>query len=103
MGPNLGLHVIEDVPISDVIGFLKFLFAGQLLYVISLATIKFTILAFYWRLFSVALRIPILIALFIVTAWALSVVRFGTVSSNAYNVYNCLGLPTANRGFVIQR
>lgn len=74
MGPYLARHALEDVPLPEVIDFLRFLFAGQLFYVISLAMIKYTILAFYWRLFSLRARIPIFVGLFIVTAWALSIV-----------------------------
>ncbi|KAI4595387.1 hypothetical protein KJ359_007062 [Pestalotiopsis sp. 9143b] len=74
MGPYLARHALEDVPLPEVIDFLRFLFAGQLFYVISLAMIKYTILAFYWRLFSLRARIPIFIGLFIVTAWALSII-----------------------------
>lgn len=71
MGPDLGRHVVDEVPIPEVIRFLKFLFAAQILYVVALATIKFSILALYWRLFSMGSRlsrVPILIGFFIVTA-----------------------------------
>ncbi|ETS84418.1 hypothetical protein PFICI_02443 [Pestalotiopsis fici W106-1] len=74
MWPYLARHALEDVPLPQVIDFLRFLFAGQLFYVISLAMIKYTILAFYWRLFSLRARIPIFIGLFIVTAWAISII-----------------------------
>ncbi|KAM0816202.1 putative Integral membrane protein [Seiridium cardinale] len=74
MGPYLARHALSDVQLAEVIDFLRFLFAGQLLYVVSLAMIKYTILAFYWRLLCVRARIPILIAVFIVTAWALSII-----------------------------
>jgi hypothetical protein len=68
MSPNLVRHALTEVPLNDVIDFLRFLFAGQLLYVVLLAMVKITILAFYWRLFSVSSRLPICIALFIVLA-----------------------------------
>lgn len=43
----------------DVEEFLKYLYAAALTYCCAIAFIKFTILSFYWKLFSVAARIPI--------------------------------------------
>jgi hypothetical protein len=73
MRKSLGIHVTE-VEIPDLIQFLKYVFAGQLLYVWAIAIIKFSILAFYWRLFSVSARIPIFIVTFIVFAWIMALV-----------------------------
>lgn len=76
MRKSLGMHVL-DVPIPDLIQFLKWVFIAQLLYVWGIAIIKFSILAFYWRLFSVAARIPIAVVCAIVFAWIMSLVCYG--------------------------
>lgn len=74
MRPYLARHALTDVQLDEVINFLRYLFASQLLYFFTLAMIKYTILAFYWRIFSVKARIPILIGVFLVTAWLFSIV-----------------------------
>ncbi|KAF2108557.1 hypothetical protein BDV96DRAFT_587417 [Lophiotrema nucula] len=71
MRPYLGKQVTE-LEIPQVIDFLKYVFWGQIVYVWAIPVIKFSILAFYWRLFSVAARVPILIASFIVFAWLMA-------------------------------
>lgn len=73
MRPYIGKQVTE-LQIPEVIQFLKLVFWGQILYVWAIPVIKFSILAFYWRLFSVSARIPIWIAFFIVFAWLMALV-----------------------------
>lgn len=63
------------VPENQVIAFLRDLFVAQLFYTWCIFFNKICILAFYWRLFSVKSRIPILIAVAVVSAWAIAIVR----------------------------
>ncbi|KAF2733359.1 hypothetical protein EJ04DRAFT_565153 [Polyplosphaeria fusca] len=73
MRPYLGKQITElQNPTVEVVDFLKFIFWGQILYVWAIPVIKFSILAFYWRLFSVAARVPILVVAFIVLAWLIA-------------------------------
>ncbi|CAG9993044.1 unnamed protein product [Clonostachys byssicola] len=67
--PNLGRHVGLEVSGEEVEAFLKNLYAAALLYCLAIAFIKFTILAFYWKLFSIAARIPIIILAVSVGCW----------------------------------
>lgn len=60
---------------SELIVFLKYLFPEQLLYLVCVSCNKFVLLAFYWRLFSVRARVPLLILMGVVAAWMV-----GTVS-----------------------
>ena len=71
--PQLGRHANElDLP--TIIQFMKFVFPAQLLYVVALAFIKCSLLAFYWRLFSIRSRGPIIAGVVIVIAWCIAVV-----------------------------
>lgn len=54
---------------------MEFVFPAQLLYVIALAFIKCSLLAFYWRLFSIRSRVPIIVGAVITVAWCIAVVR----------------------------
>lgn len=74
--PDLGRHVGVEVTMAEVENFLKNLYAAALLYCLAIAFIKFTILAFYWKLFSIAARIPILILSVSVGCWLIILVRF---------------------------
>ena len=56
--------------------FLKYLFATSLIYPLTIAFIKFTILAFYWRLFSVIARNPLIILTCLVFTWLITLMRF---------------------------
>jgi hypothetical protein len=55
--------------------FSKCLFAAAQTYCVAIAFIKFTILAFYWKLFSVTARIPIMVIFASVAAWLITFVR----------------------------
>ena len=69
----LGHHIGEfDVP--QIIQFLKFVFSGELLYVTAIGTIKGSLIAFYWRLFSIRGRIPLLTVAGILVAWTIATV-----------------------------
>ncbi|GAB1734328.1 hypothetical protein NU195Hw_g9169t1 [Hortaea werneckii] len=71
--PWLGKHAGTEVSIPHVVDFLRNLFVAQLLYTVCITLNKSTILAFYWRLFSVRSRIPILAVTAVVVAWFLSI------------------------------
>lgn len=73
MRPYLGRQV-TDLEMPQVVEFLEYVFWGQIIYVWSIPVIKFSILAFYWRLFSVAARVPILAVSFIVFSWLMALV-----------------------------
>lgn len=74
LGPSMGRHVGTQVSEPELEGFLKVLFAQQLLYLLCIAADKFCILAFYWRLFSIKGRVPILILFGIVSVWAIGLI-----------------------------
>ncbi|KAF2770284.1 hypothetical protein EJ03DRAFT_78296 [Teratosphaeria nubilosa] len=65
----MGRHALTEVPMDGVIDYLQALFYAQLLYTCCICFIKAAILSFYWRLFSVKNRIPILIVSGVVVAW----------------------------------
>ncbi|CAG9989602.1 unnamed protein product [Clonostachys byssicola] len=75
--PYLGRNAGEDVPMDEVELFSKCLFAAALTYCVAIAFIKFTILAFYWKLFSVTARIPIMVIFASVAAWLITFLCLG--------------------------
>ena len=54
--------------------FFKHLFIGEILYTLVLCLVKYSILAFYWRLFGSSIRIPMYVFGSIVSAWGVAVV-----------------------------
>lgn len=58
-----------DVTLEQVVDFLRYLFVASLTYVFAIALIKLTILALYWKLFSITARIPITILFSSVVIW----------------------------------
>ncbi|KAF4980973.1 hypothetical protein FZEAL_3130 [Fusarium zealandicum] len=78
--PYLGRHVGPDVTMPDVVDFLRYLFAASLTYVVAIAFIKLTILALYWKLFSVTARVPIGIIFCSVVLWMVTLVFVATFS-----------------------
>jgi hypothetical protein len=71
--PVLGRHAV-DVPASEDARYQRFFFAAALLYIVTIGFVKFTVLAFYWRLFSIKARRPIAILAFAVFSWLVSYV-----------------------------
>lgn len=67
-------HHIEVVGIFSIEPFLKAFYSAQLLYVVDIAIIKISILLFYWRLFAVSSRRPIILMMTILGVWAISLV-----------------------------
>lgn len=55
--------------------FLEFLYAAGLVYLCAIVFIKFTILAFYWRIFSLTVRLPMIIFGILITVWFVVLVR----------------------------
>jgi hypothetical protein len=71
----LGHHVEEYANnLSQLIEFLKFVYAAQIIYATSIGVIKASLLCFFWRLFSVRSRIPLIIAAGIVVCWTIATV-----------------------------
>ena len=54
--------------------YLKAIFLEQVLYIIVIGLVKYSILAFYWRLFGASIRIPCYILGAITTCWGIATV-----------------------------
>ncbi|KAJ4250326.1 hypothetical protein NW757_007159 [Fusarium falciforme] len=80
--PYLGRHVGTDVSMEQLVDFLRYLFAASLTYVFAIAFIKLTILALYWKLFSITARVPIAILFSSVVIWMVVLVFVATFSCN---------------------
>ena len=76
IGHGLGTHIFRFAnPLEPLYWFLLDLFIGEILYAISIMLTKFSILAFYWRIFGCSsMRFPIYGLVFVVLAWALGVI-----------------------------
>lgn len=70
---------------EQVVDFLRYLFAASLTYVFAIAFIKLTILALYWKLFSITARVPIAILFSSVVIWMVVLVRY----SSPLTVFSC--------------
>lgn len=70
----LGLHVTELPDPMMIIDFLKSIWIAQILYTFAIANIKFVVLAFYWRLFSVKMRAVIWVVAGMCVAWFIAIV-----------------------------
>ena len=74
MREYLGKHAITQVRLPGMIDFLRVLFIAQLFYTFCIVLNKLTVLAFYWRLFSVKSRAPLLAVGAIVVSWCIGIV-----------------------------
>jgi hypothetical protein len=82
MRPMLGRHVTDlENPLS-IIDFLKGIWVAQIFYTMSIANIKFVVLAFYWRLFSVKMRMTIWVMAGACIAWFVAIVRHSLLRLN---------------------
>ena len=72
-------HDVEEYSIPQLIQFLKYVYALQILYATSIGMIKASLLCLFWRLFSVRNRIPLIIAAGIVFAWTIATVSLDPV------------------------
>ena len=70
---GFGLHLWVLGP-GYLTEFFKFLFAGEIMYFVILCLVKYSILAFYRRIFARNVRIPVYILAGFVTAWGISMV-----------------------------
>lgn len=71
---GLGKHIWVSPP-NAITVFLQGLFISELCYTGVITTVKYSILALYWRLFKkTPIRIPIYIVTAMVTCWGLAVV-----------------------------
>lgn len=70
------MHITAVQDPNDIVDFLRNVYIGQILYVLSIVAIKYSVLAFYWRLFSVSARVAIYIVTFMVTGWLIALVSW---------------------------
>ncbi|KAI4254521.1 MAG: hypothetical protein LQ352_003055 [Teloschistes flavicans] len=68
-----GLHLWIQGP-NFVTDFFRGLFISQILYFLLLCTVKFSILAFYKRIFATTIKIPVYILASLVLAWGVAVI-----------------------------
>ncbi|KAH7073652.1 hypothetical protein BKA63DRAFT_38141 [Paraphoma chrysanthemicola] len=73
MRKSLGVHLPTITDMSRIEDFLKNIFIANILYTLSITTIKLSILAFYWRLFGVTASIVIYIVTFMSLAWCIAI------------------------------
>jgi hypothetical protein len=70
----LGLHVMELSNPLMLVDFLRIVFIANIFYTLCIANIKFVVLAFYWRLFSVQSRIMIWVVAGMCLSWFIAIV-----------------------------
>lgn len=54
--------------------FLQNIYVGQILYTLSITSIKLSVLAFYWRLFEIKARFTIMVVTACSIAWCIAIV-----------------------------
>ena len=74
MRESLGLHMYEITNPLQAIAFLRNIYIGQILYTLSITTIKLSVLAFYWRLFEIKSRKFIYVVTAASIAWCIAIV-----------------------------
>lgn len=70
----LGRHVANLPDPMMIIDFLRSVWLAQIFYTFAIASIKFSVLAFYWRLFAVNARVVILVVAGMCVAWFVAIV-----------------------------
>ncbi|KAL8737027.1 MAG: hypothetical protein Q9181_002091 [Wetmoreana brouardii] len=83
-----GLHLWVLGP-DFITNFFKNLFTGEILYTLVLCTTKYSILAFYRRIFATTIKVAVYVLAAVVTAWAIAVISnpqiwTGTSHSSVY-------------------
>lgn len=74
---GLGKHIWVG-PADAAVVWARGLFISELSYTIIICSIKFSVLAFYWRIFKQSqIRIPIYVIGTIVSCWGVAVVSAG--------------------------
>ncbi|KAM0798769.1 hypothetical protein BDR22DRAFT_934515 [Usnea florida] len=74
---GLGYELDERLPESEIKGFTKGIFASEICWTFAIWTVKYSILAFYWRLFSAnrrSIRIIIWVLAAVVMVWGIAVI-----------------------------
>ena len=74
MRPMLGLHVADLPNPMMIVDFLKTIWIAQIFYTLGITANKFVVLAFYWRLFSIKMRMTIWVVGGLCTAWFIAIV-----------------------------
>lgn len=82
----LGLHVTQLADQMMIVDFLKYIWVAQIIYTFAIANIKFVVLAFYWRLFSVKMRAAIWIVAGMCIAWFIAIVSVSQLRSNDHRL-----------------
>ena len=86
MRPMLGRHAANlPDPIGMTMDFLKYVWIAQLIYTFVIASTKFAVLAFYWRLFSINARTTIWVVSGMCAAWWVSIVSVSIHSLTGNN------------------
>ncbi|KAF2832046.1 hypothetical protein CC86DRAFT_85348 [Ophiobolus disseminans] len=73
MRKSLGVHVADITDPIRIVDFLRNVWIANILYTFSISMIKFSVLAFYWRLFSVKAQRMIYIVTVMVMAWLVAI------------------------------
>lgn len=94
-GRHIFIQPPEKIP-GVVMAFLKSLFIAEVCYTGTIVFAKFSILAFYWRLFKTnpLVRYSIFVLGTIVSMWGTAVVSFGLLPSHLSKSYNSTSLLT---------
>ncbi|KAI4656049.1 hypothetical protein J4E93_000765 [Alternaria ventricosa] len=87
MRESLGLHINEITNPLQIIAFLRNIYIGQILYTLSITSIKLSVLAFYWRLFEIKSRITIYVVTAASIAWCIAIMLCV--------IFNCLPVRAA--------
>ncbi|MCJ1307713.1 hypothetical protein MMC25_001361 [Agyrium rufum] len=92
---HYGQHVTNLSP-DDVTGFFRGLYSFQAIYPINIALIKFSFLAFYWRLFHVqSMKIPLFVTAALVAVWMVAI--FVVAIFSCWPIHGFWELTLANR------
>ncbi|RYN42020.1 hypothetical protein AA0112_g1920 [Alternaria arborescens] len=94
MRESLGLHMYEITNPLQAIAFLRNIYIGQILYTLSITTIKLSVLAFYWRLFEIKSRKFIYVVTAASIAWCIAIL--GCVIFNCYPIQAAWDITIAN-------
>jgi hypothetical protein len=70
----LGLHVTELPNPIMIVDFLKTIWIAQIFYTLGITANKFVVLAFYWRLFSIKMRVTIWVVGGLCASWFIAIV-----------------------------
>jgi hypothetical protein len=82
MRPMLGLHILQLSDPMMIVDFLKTIYVGQIFYTLGITANKFVVLAFYWRLFSIKMRMTIWVVGGACAAWFIAIVGCSRVYYN---------------------